>query len=822
MSGQNIVPYNPNSNSNFNYKNEPDLGKLYQILKRRKYILLISVVFFLSLGVVINSVLKPYYVASVLMKKDKPEKKDNNKDEISNLINLQSNDEVETEIELVKTWAVLDKVIKDLYLFLNISNIVTPDNQKEIINLNYVDYQRMFSPDSSGIGAYPGFSGVLVKAHNKQLNYFVEKTSDGFSLYNAETNTFINSSTNGSFETDFVDFVIGWGAQPGSRVYFTLDSYFKTITSLRNSINIDQQAKTSLFEISVKTPSSWSAQLIANTLAQKFKETRIEQQKQTIRYSFDFIEKNLQDFQNKLKESEDNLTQFKAANQIMDLQGTSQDLIRFLSDIETDKMKTDLELAEFQNKNDKMSDEIKSKGYFDQTFLTPQGGDQSNSPFSQLLKQLNDLELKRLDLLQKRTENHPDVVNIDEQIRQVKASLSSFNQSTVKSYDIIINSLDKKREKLNDLAKKYQGKLQVLPSQENKLASLTMQRDVYSKMYTLMLDKREEMRLAELSKLQDIIIVDSAHEPTEASFPKKTFNLAACILLGIIFGFVGIIIAEIRTRKLINLDEVENEIQFPIYAIIPNYTKKLTRQIENSRTIENRFVTLMNDQDGFKESYRVLKNRLSEALTNKSKVVMFTSFEENTGKTTVVINLAFSFAQANKKVLIIDCDLRKGSLSRIFDLHKESPGLVSYLRGKTKLPYIYNKGLKSLFILPSGGIDDDSSDLIDSERMQELFNYLNSFDFDYIIIDTPPVTRVVDTLILGRFIKDAVLVLRPEHTFKDSLKWGLQELEQSQINILGTVLNAGNIESSTFKNRYGYGYGYKYGYTDGKPKLLKE
>jgi capsular exopolysaccharide synthesis family protein len=294
------------------------------------------------------------------------------------------------------------------------------------------------------------------------------------------------------------------------------------------------------------------------------------------------------------------------------------------------------------------------------------------------------------------------------------------------------------------------------------------------------------------------------------------------LLLGIIFGFMAIIAVELKNRKLLNLDDIEDELRFPIYAIIPNYTKKLTRQIDNSRNIENRFVTLMNDQDGFKESYRVLKNRLSEALQNKSKVVMFTSFEENTGKTTVVINLALSYAQANKKVLLIDCDLRKGSLSRIFDLHKESPGLISYLRGKSKLPYIYNKGLKSLFILPSGGIDDDSSDLLGSERMQELFNYLNSFDFDYIIIDTPPVTRVVDTLVLGKIIKDAVLVLRPEHTFKESVKWGLQELEQSQINILGTVLNAGEIEKSIFKNRYGYGYGYKYGYTDGKQKLLKE
>ncbi len=139
------------------------------------------------------------------------------------------------------------------------------------------------------------------------------------------------------------------------------------------------------------------------------------------------------------------------------------------------------------------------------------------------MRQLSNLELQRLELLQKRKETHPDVVAVDKQIALVKKQLSSYNENTLTAYQIIIDALEKKLLKITNLMSKYEVKMENLPAQENKLANLLRQKNVYEKIFTMLLDKREEMRMAELSKLQDIVVVDPAHEPIKPSSPKKIF-----------------------------------------------------------------------------------------------------------------------------------------------------------------------------------------------------------------------------------------------------------------------------------------------------------
>src|SRR5690606_18007224 len=199
---------------------------------------------------------------------------------------------------------------------------------------------------------------------------------------------------------------------------------------LRKNTNVEQRMKTDVFSITVKAPSPHSAQIIANNITDKFRQTRIDQQKQTIRYSFEFVDQNLEDIKTKLEDAENRLSQFKATHNIMDLQGSSEDLVRFISDLEAEKLSTDLQLTEYRNKLSEIRSEMNEKDYFDQSFLGASGNDLGNSPFAAMMKQLSELELKRFELLQKRTENHPDVKNIDEQIAQAKKKLADYNENT--------------------------------------------------------------------------------------------------------------------------------------------------------------------------------------------------------------------------------------------------------------------------------------------------------------------------------------------------------------------------------------------------------
>ena len=216
------------------------------------------------------------------------------------------------------------------------------------------------------------------------------------------------------------------------------------------------------------------------------------------------------------------------------------------------------------------------------------------------------------------------------------------------------------------------------------------------------------------------------------------------------------------------------------------------------------------------ETYRLFRTKLFQKLDHDKKIIMVTSCEENSGKTSVVANLAISISQEGKKVLVVDCDLRKADLTKMFGLTINDTGLIDYLT-KDVNPKIYSRASKLIDVLPAGGLTDDSGTILSSPRMKSLFSYLLQSNYDIILFDTPPVTRVVDPLVLAQYIKDVIIIVRPYHSLIETVRWGMQELKQAKVTITGIVANAANIENSYYY-RYRYGYGYGYG-NSGNSKL---
>jgi tyrosine-protein kinase Etk/Wzc len=478
-----------------------------------------------------------------------------------------------------------------------------------------------------------------------------------------------------------------------------------------------------------------------------------------------------------------------------------------------------MQLSDYKNRAAELEKELKKNGYFDQTGLGPQAnvGD-GNSPFSQLMRQLSDLDLQRLELLQKRTENHPDVIAIDQQIAQTKSKLAGFNENTITAYKIMINTLEKKLLKINDLMSKYEVKMRSLPAQENQLAQLMRQQGTYERIYQILLDQREAMRVAELSKMQDITIVDAAKVPEKPSWPKKALIVLVSLILG---GFLGILLifsVELYRTKFVNLDELESEFQVPILSIIPKYTKEVQKEVNNSKS-EYKIVSLISHDEGLVETYRLFRTKLFQKLDPEKKIIMVTSCEENSGKTSVVANLAVSISQEGKRVLVVDCDLRKADLTKMFGLTTKDVGLIDFLT-KDVNPKIYQRASKLIDVLPAGGLTNESGTILGSPRMKSLFAHLAQSNYDIVLFDSPPVTRVVDPLVLAKYIKDVIIIVRPNHSLIETVRWGMQELQQANVRIKGIVANAASIEHSYYY-RYRYGYGYGYGKNNDKSKKNK-
>jgi tyrosine-protein kinase Etk/Wzc len=831
--------------------NEKSLLEIFHIIYRRKWLIIISVASALCIAYIYSLMSTPIYESTVTLKKEKGSKNVLNSD-FMEIVKMQTEDEVETEVEIIKTVDVLSKVVGELNLFFHFDKLETKSGNTVVLNTHAVEYTNPRFNSKDLPFDLPKIVSVKLNNNTDAAKHFITRTGDdSYSIYDAISTALIQTvkpqvinvkqnrdrnADNDSlyydfesiqrfeqrsvieFKTPLADLQLDWSGAPiGSKVYFSLIGFNNAVDGLFRQITVGKTGKTTLFTVSVASTSPYVSMLLANTVVDKFRDSRIEQQKQTIRYSFNFVDEQLQEMQLKLREAEDDLSKFKAGSQITTIDASSAEVVRFISSLEAERMNTELKLNEYKNKMEDMKKEMQRSGYFDQNFITSEGSGTYGDPFTSLMSQISDLELRKLELLQKRTENHPEVISLDEQINMAKQKLASYNQNTITAYQILINTLDKKRIDIKNMMGKYEGRLSMLPAQENTFARLLREKSVYEKMFTLLLDKREEMRMAELSKLQDIIIVDPGREPLKPVGPRRLFNFLIALLLGTFAGILAVFILELKNSKLVNLDEIEADFQIPILSILPKYTRAIVNKIEKATDPKENFVYMLDEESGFKETYSLLKTKIELQMQGKKKIFMITSCEENSGKSTIVGNLAVSFAMNSKRILIVDCDLRKAGLSRLFEVENEKEGLLDYL-SKGTTPKLRTRVSKMIDILPTGGLTLDSSNLLSTERMESLFNTIDISIYDYIIVDTPPVTRVVDTLVLGKYIKDAMLVVRPDLSLKENVKGGLIDLSQARIKVRGIIVNAAEISKSYYyKNRYGYGYGYSYG-GNGKSK----
>ncbi|GAA0753115.1 CpsD/CapB family tyrosine-protein kinase [Clostridium sartagoforme] len=204
------------------------------------------------------------------------------------------------------------------------------------------------------------------------------------------------------------------------------------------------------------------------------------------------------------------------------------------------------------------------------------------------------------------------------------------------------------------------------------------------------------------------------------------------------------------------------------------------------------------------ESYRTLRTNIQYSSFDKEyKVIMVTSSEPGEGKSTTAGNLALCLAQGEKKVILVDCDLRKPSLHKKFKI-SNIVGLSDVMIGKEELATAMHRYNNNLVILTSGKIPPNPSEMLSSKAMTTLLDALKK-NFDYIILDTPPVQAVTDSQILATKADGAILVVRAERTKKDSVQNAISLLKKVNANIIGTVLNG--LDNS--RNKYYYYYGEK-------------
>ncbi len=235
---------------------------------------------------------------------------------------------------------------------------------------------------------------------------------------------------------------------------------------------------------------------------------------------------------------------------------------------------------------------------------------------------------------------------------------------------------------------------------------------------------------------------------------------------------------------------------------------------DNGMTIENKRKLILNEKTPFqiREAYKTLRTNILFSLPDEDgNKIIITSALASEGKSTSCINTAISFAETNKKVIVVDCDLRRPNVANLLDIPAK-PGLTNVLVRINALDDVIRKNVRpNLDILPSGDIPPNPSELLDSERMKNLVETLGE-RYDYVFFDTPPVLSVTDTAILTRYCSGVLMLAHYNSTDRNALAAAVEQLTLANAKILGGIMCGIEADSDNYKSRYGkYGKYGRYG-----------
>ncbi len=402
-----------------------------------------------------------------------------------------------------------------------------------------------------------------------------------------------------------------------------------------------------------------------------------------------------------------------------------------------------------------------------------------------LIKMISELKQKTIErkmLLTEYTEMHPDVVKLSEVISSLRSSILF----TIKSS---LSVLQQRKQSLTKIIQTYKKSLAALPEQEQKLANLTRKAMVNEKIYSFLLEKRAETAILRSSTVSKTRVIDHALLPKAPIKPKRKLIVLVGLILGLIVGIAYAFLREFIDNTVKRKEDIERLTRIPLYGVIPAIKGK-------------KFGS------AFLEAFRTLRTNLEFMRNDKTyQTIVVTSTVSGEGKTTIAANLAVILAKGNKKVLVVDLDMRRAKLSEYFDL-KNHIGISTLLSKKNELDEVIQHSAKEgVDIIAAGPTPPNPSELIMSDYAREIMSELKT-RYDYIILDTPPVGLVTDALILMNRADASLLVVKYGYTKKEFVKGLDQMVQDHHLEHVGIVFNGVEMNKNY---GYGYGYGYKYG-----------
>jgi succinoglycan biosynthesis transport protein ExoP len=561
----------------------------------------------------------------------------------------------------------------------------------------------------------------------------------------------------------------------------------------------------------------------ANAVADAFIESNLEAKYLTAKQAYDFLNVQIKELMNDIALKEQEIQKYAQEKEIVSLDNNENITVQQLVELNTEYTRAQTKRIEkeaiYKSVINASSDSIPEV--------------LNNNLIQELKTQYARLESEYAEKSKKFKAEWPEMIQLKSKLDKVKQRLDK------ETYDIVKKVRNGARAEYETALKQELSLKNMLDQQKAKTTDQHKNAILYNNLKTEIDNKRALLQSlikrqneagvsAELKDLgsSQIRIVDRAEVPRKAFKPNKKLNILMALAIGLMIGVGVSFFLEYLDRSLKNKEDVERYIKLPTIGVIPSldgsrksshysyaYEDYLGKQEYKilPKSIEK--IVHLNSKSSIAEAYRSLRTSILLSTPHSPpKSILITSSQPKEGKTATAVNIAISLAQLNKKVVIIDTDLRKPRISKIFRIYNRS-GVSNFLAG-TIPPnqIIFRTEISNLYIMPSGPTPPNPAELLATPKMTSLLEGCKK-TFNFIILDSPPLLAVTDAQILANKMDGVIFVVHGGITPKEAVKLGREKLQNA--NIIGIVLNQINLE----QHGYYYQHYYQY-YSKEKDKKL--
>lgn len=722
-----------------------------------------------------------YTVTTTLLLKENNSKKGNAENFLDGLDLVSSSRNVLNEMELIRSFNNIEQTIRELNL-----------------DISYFEQGNIKAVDIYGYNPFQVNLDTNFK-QRKNVPIYVKILSDStFSIGTSKENTEEHSSKSdktykfGEYcHSDDYSFIIN------KTGFFTFDlnkksDYFFVIQSVEGLCQA-YISKLKL-ELSDKKSSVLILSLIGsipekdvnflNKLTEVYIEAGIKEKNQTAVNMIHFIDDHLNQITDSLKGAENHLEKFRSKEKIMDLGTSASNAFTQLEELEKGHAGLIVKDRYYQYLLNYLS-----YNYDIQKIIAPSAMGIDDPQLNNLIAELHALNTEKTSLSFSTQAENPTIHVLDLKVENTKKTLIETLKNIMKASDIALQDNQERLKRIQQLVDK-------LPSSERSLVNIQRRFLLNESIYNYLMQKRIEAGIAKASNISDSKVINKARLSQKRSIaPKRNIIMLIGLILGLIIPSASILIKFFLNDKITNQETIEHYISAPIIGSIPHNPLKRKDQLP----------IISSPKSGVSESIRSLRINLQYLAADKrNKVIGITSSVSGEGKTFFSSNIAASIALSGAKVIVIGADLRKPKLNQLFEVNNDL-GLSNYYINKAELKDIIKKtAISNLDIITSGPIPPNPTELLESAKTDVLFSFLKE-NYEYIIVDAPPVGLVADYYLLSKYIDADLYLIRQNHTPKALLK---------DINMLYKTQKLANMfivfNDASNNSAYGYGYGYSY------------